>query len=229
LLSVPSIKQECLLLLETFEISACVLRDEQFNLIWCNNAYARLHNKTKDELIGTSLRDLISDECAAEREHAMQQVLDQDQMLTAIQFGSGERQLCAFFPISEEEFGHRGTLAMIQPAPSSEALQPRNIDMLLQTPCLNNLSILSTAEMRVLHHIARGLSTKDIATELHRSERTIENHIGSIHSKLNTTSRAQLVKYAVDRGLHGFPADHWEHIITGKAAPTTRGTLSASA
>ncbi len=226
MLSVPLIKQECLQLLESFEISACVLRDEHFTLLWCNEAYARLCKKSKQELVGTRLSDLVSDECAAEREHAMQKVLDSNQMLTAIQFGSGERQLCAFFPIDEQEFGHRGTLAMIQPTPSSEALQPRNIDMLLQTPCLSNLSNLSTAEMRVLHHIARGLSTKDIANELHRSERTIENHIGSIHNKLNTNSRAQLVKYAVDRGLHGFPADHWEHIITGKAA---RSTLSATA
>ncbi len=219
MLSVPLIKQECLQLLENFEISACVLRDEHFTLLWCNEAYARLCKKPKAELLGTRLRDLVSHESAAEREYAMQKVLDNNQMLTAIQFGSGERQLCVFFPIDEQEFGHRGTLTMIQPTPSSEALQPRNIDMLLQTPCLSNLSNLSTAEMRVLHHIARGLSTKDIASELHRSERTIENHIGSIHNKLNTNSRAQLVKYAVDRGLHGFPADHWEHIITGKAKP----------
>ena len=79
--------------------------------------------------------------------------------------------------------------------------------------------LYSTAEMRVMYYIARGLSTREIASELHRSERTIENHIGSIHAKLNTSSRAQLVKYAVDRGIHGFPVEHWECIITGKCKP----------
>lgn len=219
LLSVPTIKPECLQLLDTFEISACVLRNEQFVLIWCNDAYARLCKKDKLELIGSRMSDFISEECAAERELAFQKTLDNNQMLTVMQFGSDERQLCSFFPIDEEEFGHRGVLAMIQPAPTNGALQPRSIDMLLQTSCLDDMAVLSTAEMRVMYHIARGLSTKEIASELHRSERTIENHIGSIHAKLNTSSRAQLVKYAVDRGIHGFPVDHWEYIITGKAKP----------
>jgi two-component system response regulator NreC len=60
---------------------------------------------------------------------------------------------------------------------------------------------LSPREVEVLRLIALGHTSAEIAAKLHLSARTIETHRARIHRKLGLTSRAQLVRYALRRGL----------------------------
>jgi len=53
----------------------------------------------------------------------------------------------------------------------------------------------------VLKMIAEGLMNKEIAEKLSISVRTVERHRENIMSKLNLHTRAELVRYAVDKGL----------------------------
>ena len=60
---------------------------------------------------------------------------------------------------------------------------------------------LSDREVEVLRLIALGHTNPEIAAQLYLSVRTIETHRQHIQQKLGRTSRAELVRYALDHGL----------------------------
>src|ERR1700759_1657762 len=60
---------------------------------------------------------------------------------------------------------------------------------------------LSEREAQVLKLIALGHTNAEIAEQLYLSVRTVETHRAHIQQKLNLSTRAQLVRYALDRGL----------------------------
>jgi len=62
---------------------------------------------------------------------------------------------------------------------------------------------LSQREVEVLRLIALGHTSVEIARRLSLSPRTIETHRANIHKKLGLRSRAELVRYCLQRGLIG--------------------------
>jgi two-component system response regulator NreC len=60
---------------------------------------------------------------------------------------------------------------------------------------------LSERELEVLRLIALGHTTAEIAQQLFISARTVESHRSSIHQKLLVSSRADLVRFALDHHL----------------------------
>jgi DNA-binding NarL/FixJ family response regulator len=62
-------------------------------------------------------------------------------------------------------------------------------------------SILTDREREILQNIAEGKSTREIASELHLSIKTIETHRQRIMDKLNIHGVAELTKYAIREGL----------------------------
>ena len=60
---------------------------------------------------------------------------------------------------------------------------------------------LSGREVEILRLIALGFTSREIADQLHLSRRTIESHRARIHQKLGLATRAELVGYALGRGL----------------------------
>ena len=60
---------------------------------------------------------------------------------------------------------------------------------------------LSDRELEVLRLIALGHTNNEIAKNLFLSVRTVESHRAHIQQKLGLTSRSELVRYALDRGL----------------------------
>jgi len=60
---------------------------------------------------------------------------------------------------------------------------------------------LSQREIEVLRLIALGFTSVEIARQLHLSPRTIESHRAHITGKLGLSTRAELVSYALARGL----------------------------
>ena len=60
---------------------------------------------------------------------------------------------------------------------------------------------LTPREREVAHYLARGKSNREIAEGLVLSERTVENHVGNILTKLGFDSRAQIAVWAVEKGL----------------------------
>ena len=60
---------------------------------------------------------------------------------------------------------------------------------------------LSQRESEVLRLIALGHTNAEIAEQLFLSVRTVESHRAHIQQKLGLTTRSELVRYALDRGL----------------------------
>ena len=63
------------------------------------------------------------------------------------------------------------------------------------------LAQLSPREIEVLHLLARGLSNKEIASQLGVVEGTVKIHITSIFSKLGVSDRTQALIESIKRGI----------------------------
>ena len=63
------------------------------------------------------------------------------------------------------------------------------------------LDDLTEREREVAVLIADGKSNREIAEQLFLSKRTVEKHAANILSKLGLTSRAQVVRWAIETGL----------------------------
>ena len=60
---------------------------------------------------------------------------------------------------------------------------------------------LTPRELEVLRLIGLGHTNAEIGAQLYLSIRTVETHRAHIQQKLRRSSRAELVRYALDRGL----------------------------
>jgi DNA-binding NarL/FixJ family response regulator len=65
----------------------------------------------------------------------------------------------------------------------------------------SELDALTPREREVLQHIARGYMYKEIALRLDISPKTVEAHVSSVLRKLQLSSRHELSRWAVERGL----------------------------
>src|SRR5437868_678300 len=100
---------------------------------------------------------------------------------------------------SAEEIGR----AVRSVAAGGSYLEPRVARMLMaevQSP-RRHTTTLSDREREVLHLVAEGLPTKQIARSLSITERTVKFHVNSIFHKLGADNRAQAVAVAAQRGL----------------------------
>jgi two-component system response regulator NreC len=80
-------------------------------------------------------------------------------------------------------------------------LTPRLGARLASEPSPGHADDLSEREVEVLRLIALGHTNAEIAEQLFLSVRTVETHRAHIQQKLSLASRAELVRYALDRGL----------------------------
>jgi DNA-binding NarL/FixJ family response regulator len=60
---------------------------------------------------------------------------------------------------------------------------------------------LTERETEVLRLVAKGLTYRQIADRLVISHRTVQNHVQNTLGKLQLHNRAELVRYAIERGL----------------------------
>jgi DNA-binding NarL/FixJ family response regulator len=60
---------------------------------------------------------------------------------------------------------------------------------------------LSEREREVLQLVARGHSYREIGEELYIAEKTVENHVRNILSKLHLNRRHELVRFAIEHGI----------------------------
>jgi two-component system response regulator NreC len=80
-------------------------------------------------------------------------------------------------------------------------LNPRLGARIASEPSLGAPDNLSERELDVLRLIALGYTNAEIAQQLFLSVRTVETHRSHVQQKLRLSTRAELVRYALDRGL----------------------------
>jgi len=69
----------------------------------------------------------------------------------------------------------------------------------IQKDKLNNEIDLTNREKSVLSYVCKGLTNKDIASELKVTDYTVKKHVSSILSKLNLKTRQEIIIYAKDK------------------------------
>ena len=67
--------------------------------------------------------------------------------------------------------------------------------------------ILTPRERQILQLVAEGVISRDIADKLEISKRTVEHHRANMMKKLNIKRVADLIKYAIGRGLSDTPPE----------------------
>jgi non-specific serine/threonine protein kinase len=102
-------------------------------------------------------------------------------------------------------------LAATQPAPSKDRPSPSRAPQTQPRPGEGQdsekpgvdprIRLLTLREREVAALIARGLTNRDIASQLVVTARTAETHVQNILNKLGFTSRAQIAAWAVECGL----------------------------
>ncbi|MCA9303491.1 MAG: PAS domain-containing protein, partial [Phycisphaerales bacterium] len=197
---------------------AVIIRDETMQICWCNDAYVRMGSgRTREEIIGSTMRDFMAPIAAKEREDILRTVIETEKPSAHIQFCGDKRLLNVLLPLYHDAFGKRGVLIVIMNAPLVSPEELSESVPLVTTPCLNELDALSARELEVFYYIATGLSNSEIADLLFRAVKTIENHVASIHRKLQTSNRSKLVRYGVERGIPAFTPEQWKILINGAA------------
>ncbi len=74
-----------------------------------------------------------------------------------------------------------------------------------ESTMLNPYDMLTTREREVLHLVVQGCSNAEIGRRLYISPRTVEIHRANMMHKLNLSTQAELIRYALQRGI--LPAD----------------------
>lgn len=91
---------------------------------------------------------------------------------------------------------HEGT-AYIDPALTNFLVSP----FVPQSPNSESLSPLTKREEEVLKLLALGHTNDEIAKQLFISRRTVESHRDRLMEKIGVKTRAEIVRYAMDKGL----------------------------
>ena len=84
-----------------------------------------------------------------------------------------------------------------------DQIQPKNelYEIDEQDIDIDHISRVTKREKEILVLIVRGLSNKEIANELHITERTVKNHISNLFKKINVIDRTQAAVYAIKNGI----------------------------
>jgi DNA-binding NarL/FixJ family response regulator len=94
-------------------------------------------------------------------------------------------------------------LNVVRAAARGESLLPPRI----ATKLVDRIAVspgqqsLTCRETEVLHSLAQGLRNKEIAAQLHITERTVKNHVANIIAKLGVKSRTEALSHALKEGL----------------------------
>jgi two-component system response regulator NreC len=107
--------------------------------------------------------------------------------------------------VLKESADHELVDAVRRAAAGDTYLNPRLGAMLAAAPpeTVGPPDDLTERELEVLRQIALGHTNAEIAERLYLSVRTVESHRAHIQQKLRRSSRAELVRYALDHGLVG--------------------------
>jgi len=81
---------------------------------------------------------------------------------------------------------------VLAPAITSQVMQLMRTSQHQQS-LRKRLDSLSAQEQRVLAHVARGLTNKEVAAELGLSEKTVKNYLSNLFEKLQIARRSQAV------------------------------------
>jgi PAS domain S-box-containing protein len=181
------------------------LLDDQRRIVEVNDAAVALFGGTRQDLIGTSMADLIRPEERSVAASEWEAFLRSGEYL-------GTRALVRADG-SEVRIDFAARTAVIDGRGLAIYVIARDDPSCLPTLALAGELPLTNREREVVTLIALGHETAEIAEELHISPETVRTHIRNAMSRLGAHTRAQLVAIALctDQAVHG------SHLAEGTA------------
>ena len=178
--------------------------------IWANDQIAKFFHgdqATGAQYSGTDWQGLYPREWIEERLAIMKQIKETGRPLLLRTIWRGYQQLSWMHYIPDDDEGKADHFLVITrrigcaDSNQIEAMS-RGANMVeSKIASLGELASLTTRELEVLALLGQGLSIKEIASTLHRSAKTVENHRSSIGRKLQLDDRVQLAELARRAGL----------------------------
>lgn len=203
---------------EGFPGCAACVRDVTMRLLWCNDEYARFHGRTREELLGGTLESIFPADHARERESLMRPALDEGKPVTYSELALGHRWITRAWPLERSAFDTKGVFILHHHANDRRDAQtdPSHNFPLARVGDLGDVDVLTPRELEVYYHLAAGLTVADIGELMHRSPKTVERHLESLHRKMGFRNRAELVRSAVERGIVSFTREEWAWFVSCK-------------
>ncbi len=169
---------------------------------YANGAFDRLVGLDAGTATGRMMHEVLPQTIAQERCAIVREVATQSQPRTLQGMIAATWRYTTFRPLGPGPDG-RPLVLMVCNAGVEDGLRgPDGAPIpVARTHDLDNLKVLTTRELEILKLIARGLSTAEIARELHRSVKTIEWHRVALGNKLGVNNRVELARIAIRAGL----------------------------
>lgn len=184
-----------------------LVADENGQAVFCNDQAAAFYRgagaKGSDCLGLGWARDLPKD-AVDQRVKILADVKSSGQPAAIRTIFNGVQTLVIVHPIPSRAGEAARFLMILRPISGpgfAAAVQGKIPVVLTKSVDLGPLSVLSPRELEVLALVGQNLSSREIASVLHRSEKTVENHRYSISKKLSGASTAKLAALARRAGL----------------------------
>lgn len=177
-------------------------------LVYANAQASRIFRgdtQDADDLAGKSLWSLFPEKWVQELAEFGAQVVRSGESAMIRTVWRGRQVLSWVTPLDTDAPPAQARLLVIaryaQDLPGSDDDRPSFTLFESRFISLGDLDILSPRELEVLALVGQGLSIREIAGMLHRSEKTIQNHRDSIGSKLKLPNRVHVAEVARRAGL----------------------------
>lgn len=196
---------------------AAVALDSSMRILWCNEEFARVHGSTPAQATGSDLASKIPAPMARERETLVRPALEEGKSVAFVQLDRGIRWLTRVWPLDADAFGKPGVFMVVkQGTVRRDPSAPASSLPIAKVGDLGELDALTPRELEVFYHLAAGMTVAEIGELLHRSPKTVERHLESLHRKMNFKNRAELVREAVERGVTAFTPEEWSWFVNCK-------------
>lgn len=186
------------------------LLEPKGRVIYINRQATRIYfgeGVTPEDIIGRSLDELFPPQWVAERQAVFDRVQAEGKPILFRTIWRGLQHVAWVYPVrtGDDPDGPVTRLLVITRRGGTsdastednnhfERVEARVID-------LGELGALTPRELVVLALLGRGMSIKEVAEHLYRSEKTIQTQRDSISRKLNLRNRAELVRLVQNVGL----------------------------
>ncbi|MBO6512395.1 MAG: hypothetical protein JJ974_00330 [Phycisphaerales bacterium] len=178
-------------------------------LLYLNEESIRLFFKeprTLEDLQGKDMFEMgFPKEWAEERLRLIRQIEETGEEMILRTIWQGRQQFSWMRPLDQEDGEDFRVLIVTRrmgAGEESDRLQDSEMQVVnSEVAGLGELSQLTKREIEVLALIGQGLTAKEIASIMHRSVKTIENHRISLGTKLQKSNKVELAMIARQAGL----------------------------
>lgn len=185
--------------------TAVAVVDQDGTIAFCNAACAKWAEVSDPrQIVGKNLRDFYPPEVADERIGILRRTVTTLKSVTIDGMLRGVFRRASHRALPPDASGNRRVLVVCRTLSPDDAKSGVSADaeyIRSKTDDAGVLATLTPREIEILTLIGRGLSTAEIAKELHRSVKTVEWHRVSLGNKLGINNRVELAHIAIRAGL----------------------------